>query len=144
MQKCKNRSIPKSPLTLAGVEAAFNDPNTMKRFGFNLNIPRQPFYRATVRNQKFGFTVFSSFIITEAIISSSENHYHIDGTFGVLPNNEFKQLLVIHLELKGHVSFNFEFTEITCIINLNLYYCRASCCVCAHDEAHEKCIHCSF
>lgn len=104
LNKCKNKHITKSPVTVAGVEAAYNRPVTMRKYGTSHGVPWLPFYRGTVIAESYAFTVFASDVVVQTLAGRSGKRYQIDGTFGCLPNGEYKQLLVIHLEVENHVN----------------------------------------
>lgn len=109
MKRFKNKNIPKSPETVAEVATAFKSEAIFDMYGRNDGEPRKPFYRGTVIDEAYSFTVFSSEAVLERISMQSNNIYYVDGTFGVVPRGEYKQLLVIHLEYLQHVSFVFKF-----------------------------------
>lgn len=103
MNKWKNKDIADSPNTVAEVEAAFKDPDIMAKFG---RCDGSPFYQGTVVEDAYAFTVFSSHtaVRTMTNLSGQKREFHIDATFGCLPQGEYMQLLVIHFYHDGHVS----------------------------------------
>lgn len=97
--------MPNSPETVEEVESAFAIEATMNAYGFTVGEPKRQFYRGTVVKPSFAFTVFASPVVLDYITAANENlHYHVDGTFSIVPRGEFKQLLVIHLAHQSHVS----------------------------------------
>lgn len=104
LQKNKVKKMPPSPVTMSGVKAEFEREDIMQQFGFTNDEPRMPFYLGTVDTLSYGFTVFGSKKTLQLIQKLDERKYHIDGTFSIAPQGEFKQVLVIHIVVHGHVS----------------------------------------
>lgn len=92
---------PANPTTLADVVNAFENKSTMDKYGKTDN--GKPFYRGTVIEMDFGFSVFASENIIEKLPEFESKQFFMDGTFRVVPNGCFGQLVVIHAEYKGHV-----------------------------------------
>lgn len=91
----------------------------MQQYGFTSGNPRRAMYIGTVSTPSYGFTVFASAVVVDYVTTAGEKqHYHIDGTFGVVPRGEFKQLLVIHLAYQTHVRD---------VIFENKYNCNNTC-----------------
>lgn len=103
LNKRKNADKKKSPENIKEVAAAYLDAAIMDKFGMTFGSPRQLFYRGTVTEEAYGFTVFASPDVLAHVANSPKNHYHIDGTFA-LPHGDYKQLLVIHIAHLTHVS----------------------------------------
>lgn len=103
LTKCRNKGMPKSPLTVAEVQAAFEQQELMEKYG---RIKGEAFYRGGVVRAKgeFSFCVFASETIVKALPTMRNKRYHVDATFSVVPNNEYVQMLVVHVEIDGHVS----------------------------------------
>lgn len=111
LSRHKNKGIANSPKTVKEVKAAFESPETMDRYGYSLDIPRRLMYHGTVCTEAYEFTVYSSAVVIDFIKEAEHAlEYTIDGTFGVVPEGEFRQLLVVHLKFKAagkdHVSFS--------------------------------------
>lgn len=86
------------------MEAAFSREATLERYGHTLSDPKRLLYRGTVCHPSYGFSVFASDVVLDYIRDTQNPlHYHIDGTFGVVPRGEFRQLLIIHLAIQNHV-----------------------------------------
>lgn len=106
--RAKLRTLFKSPDTLAGVAAAFQNDATFETFGRSRSVhePRSDFYRGTVDETEFGFSVFASATVVQHIVQSpaADRHYHVDGLVDLLPIGEYKELLIVYLEHKDCVS----------------------------------------
>lgn len=101
LNKAKNSKIPDSPKTLIEVRDAFLRDETFQMFGKTLGEPSVDFYKGTVIEDSFGFTVFASDTIVQHIGKLADKEYYADGTF-TLPIGEYQQMFVVHLELDGH------------------------------------------
>lgn len=90
----RQRKFIESPDTVAGVVAAFQCETTFDAFGCS------EFYRGTVVEATFGFSVFASATVVQYISQSpaSDRYYHVDGSMNVLPVGEFKELLIVYWE----------------------------------------------
>lgn len=101
--KRRNADVRTSPENVEGVAAAFRQECIMERYGYTYGSPRQAFYRGSVVEDAYAFTVFVSPSVVAHISSCpAGQQYHIDGTFA-LPHGAFKQLVVIHLAIQNHV-----------------------------------------
>lgn len=105
-QQLKNME---SPLTLDGVAFAYHSTDTYDRYGRTRPLgdePRTDFYRGTVVTETFGFCVFASDAVVRHVSQApaAERHYHIDGTTDFLPENEFRQMIIVFWEHKNNVS----------------------------------------
>lgn len=68
--------------------------------------PSRPFFHGGVDEPEYGFVVFVSPEMTDVFQEQeSLNTFYIDGTFRIVPDGNFSQLLIIHWECRGHVSF---------------------------------------
>lgn len=81
-----------APKTFLEMSAAFERTATMEKYGNTMGVPARQFYVGTECRPSFSFSVFVSPIVVDHIQMTSENHYHVDATFGVVPCGEFKQL----------------------------------------------------
>lgn len=104
LNRHKNKDLANSPNSVEEMEAAFKRAATLERYGHSLGDPKRLLYRGTVCQPSYGFSVFASGVVLEYIErTQNPQHYHIDGTFGVVPRCGFRQLLVIHLAIQNHV-----------------------------------------
>lgn len=99
------RKLFKSPDTLADVAAAFQSAHIFETFGRSMDEAHSDFYRGTVVESTFGFSVFASAAVVQRLrqAPASDRFYHVDGTVNALPIGEFKQLLLLHWEHKNCV-----------------------------------------
>lgn len=101
----KNENFPTAPLTAEGVFAAFQMDSILKLYGVSLADGNKPFYNFTVIETAFKYTVFSSGVLLDKLATMPVvRNYHIDGTFRVVPNGEYRQLLIVHVAYQEHVS----------------------------------------
>lgn len=106
LSRKKNENFPPAPLTAEGVSAAFQMDSILKLYGVSLTDANKPFYNFTVIEAAFKYTVFSSSILLDKLATMPNvRNYHVDGTFRVVPNGEYSQLLVVHVAYQEHVSF---------------------------------------
>lgn len=99
-------------MTVEEMELAFQRPANMERYGYSLGDPKRLFYRGTINRPSYGFSVFASGVVLDHILNGQNtHHYHIDGTFGIVPQGEFRQMLVIHLAIQNHVCSVFLFNH---------------------------------
>lgn len=92
--------------SLTKVKEAYDDPETMEEYGFNLRKTDQ-FYVNTIEANNRGFVLFASHQIMRMIddhIPPENRKYMLDGTFDVRPIGGFYQLLIIAIEYKDSVS----------------------------------------
>lgn len=123
-----------SPDTLAGVAAAFRCDATFDAFGRSRSVhePRSDFYRGTVDAATFGFSVFASATVVQHIVQSpaADRHYHVDGLVDLLPDGEYKELLVVYWEHKDCVSGMWRRHLSHCNIVCSLFSCIRLCTCC--------------
>lgn len=86
------------------MQAAFANEATLARYGSSRGAVPRRFYVGTCNEAAYGFTIFTSEFVVDAMANVQERRYFVDGTFRVVPDGEFVQLLVIHLDFKNHVS----------------------------------------
>lgn len=88
---------------------AFRNEDIFNEYGRSRYIPNAPFFRHVFdASDDFAYCIFASQAIMDLIttnISVKDRKYLIDGTFNVVPKGEFNQLLIIHVEYIGKVSF---------------------------------------
>lgn len=93
---------PTAPLTAQGVSEAFENSNVMAKYGTSKIDNSGAFYRGTVLYDRYKFSVFASPTILAKVEGLSDRQFHIDATFKVVPNGEFNQLLVFHINYDEH------------------------------------------
>lgn len=122
--RLKNLTMPQSPKTPEEIIAAFANVDIMNTYGMTMGgvalypiggeaddengVGAKPtrFLKYVYACTKFAYTIFASDPIIHALQSLPEDRRHIymDGTFKIVPNGQFSQLLVIHCEFYGKVS----------------------------------------
>ncbi len=101
-QNHQQKGIPKNPKNVEDVKRYFEQEEILSRFGHTKhNIPKK-FHYATVVTAMFSYVIFASEMILEKL--PDIQRLRIDGTFKAVPAGPFKQLLVISIDLHGHVS----------------------------------------
>lgn len=110
--KLRNKTIPKIPQSAELVDVEFQKPEVKKLFGMSKHFPTpNVFYKGSVGTSAQSQNGISTIFYSEIIGSQLENtnrKLHIDGTFFVVPKI-YNQLLIIHIEVKNHVSTFFYF-----------------------------------
>lgn len=89
-------------MTAEGVADAFLDPNVLNKYGRFKDECASIFYYGTVIENNFKYSVFASSPILAKIEGMAVRHFHVDATFKVVPFGEFRQLLVIHINVDEH------------------------------------------
>lgn len=103
LRRILNADAPKFVKSAEEVAAAFENSNTMEKYGYNLRHT-EVFYIATVINSSNSFSLFGSHEVIKMIeqyIPENRN-YLLDGTFDVAPAGYY-QLLVIYVEYQNDV-----------------------------------------
>lgn len=117
-RRLKNNKYPKNPRSANDIRAAFEDPELIEKFAFNLRKTKM-FYVDTVDvGESSHFTMFASYECIDMIkkhIAPQNRNYLVDGTFKVTPSG-FYQLLVIHIECKNEVCSLFLIRLLKCLI----------------------------
>lgn len=103
----RSKRHPKSPRTLEEVIELFTKPAISAMYGHTGSDV--PFYRGTVNTPSYGFSLFASESVVR-LLAETERNFFADGTFRIVPKGCFRQLYIIHVEYKGHVS-TFSFSE---------------------------------
>lgn len=125
LQRTRAMEMPPSPKTIEEIISSFANPSIMEEFGKCKSGSN--FYRGAVESDGNGsgcFCVFASDTIINAITSKmtvDKRHYLLDATFKVVPNSQFKQLFIVHVEYVEKVYYAF----VTFMITTNdfiLYY----------------------
>lgn len=102
--RLKNLISPNAPRTVSGVASVFENEATMLKYGYTCSANPVRFYVGCEDEIDYGFVTFKSQVLIDQLAKISEKEYYIDGTFRVVPNGEFAQLLVLHYEYKGQVN----------------------------------------
>ena len=109
----KNAMLPKNPTCPLDVQKMFRIETVLNKFGTSkCKFPPgtaaelKHFYKDTVIEKEFAYSVFMSPSICQAINLSPQlrRNYLLDGTFSVVPECGYKQLMIIHVENLNHVS----------------------------------------
>lgn len=99
----KSSLYPNAPLTAAAVMSAFENAFVRDKYGKSLDTENPfDFYNGTVIEEQYQFAVFSSAKMIEKAKKMQVRNYHVDATFGVVPNGKFKQLLIVHIAHEEH------------------------------------------
>lgn len=105
LARIKNAHFPKAPLITQAIADAYLMLSVSQQYGRSLVDSAKSFYNETVIEDNFKYSIFSSGTLLEKLITMpTERNFHIDATFGVVPHGEYKQLLIIHVSYKDHVS----------------------------------------
>lgn len=107
LRKLKNEVFPAAPLTVEGVNTAFEDEKIFQSFGMSNNDLPTRFFKTAFHDESFGYVVFSSDNIIDLIrtkIEPERRHYLIDATFKICPLGDFTQLLIIYVAYMDNVS----------------------------------------
>lgn len=107
-QRIKRGVLPKSPLTVEELNAAFGDEKIFKCYGETLHLQNNyRFFDAAIETAEYSFSVFSSKATIELIktnIPPAERHILMDATFRIVPVGPFKQLLILYVRKQKQVS----------------------------------------
>lgn len=101
-QHHQRKGIPKNPTTVEEMKNYFEQEEIVSKFGHTKHEEPKKFHHATVITAMFSYVIFASEMILGNL--PQIRRLLIDGTFKVVPAGPFKQLLVISIELHGHVS----------------------------------------
>lgn len=109
----KNQVLPKKPKSALEIKQMLENESILEKFGtskciFSNETPAesQLFYKDTIIEKDFAYSVFMSPTISQTIRLSSnlERHFLMDATFNIVPESGYKQLLTIHIAHLNHVS----------------------------------------
>lgn len=104
LHRIQNSSLPKNPATPREVKAIFDEAKSFAEYGSSKHIDK-PFYRGTIAEDEFAYTIFISPTIADIILKKPKGRrYLIDGTFRTVPACGYKQLVVVHFHYIDHVS----------------------------------------
>lgn len=98
----QTQKIPKIPKTIAEVKSFFENSEILRTLGVTLDEEPKTFFYETVITSNFAYQIYFSEKILEFLPLNLK--MRIDGTFKVVPKGPFKQLLVINIEFRDHVS----------------------------------------
>uniref|UniRef100_A0A0K8W4R3 MULE transposase domain-containing protein n=2 Tax=Bactrocera latifrons TaxID=174628 RepID=A0A0K8W4R3_BACLA len=104
----KSEALPKAPQNFRDIISIFENPEIRKNYTNSKYDNDLPFYRGTVIEEDFGYSIFVSPTMCNSIMdmpTGEPRHYLIDGTFSVVPissSNSFKQLLIFHIAHNEH------------------------------------------
>lgn len=120
LYRIRGEGIPKCPSTSLEIKQLFEKDDFCQEFGVSKHV-NKPFYRDTIIEDDFSYSIFISPTIAEIIHKKPKGRrYLIDGTFKTVPSCGFKQLLVIHYYYMEHVSFKiFSYY----FFQHNIYFC---------------------
>lgn len=102
LSKKKTLLYPTAPSTVEGVIDAYDDNVVLLKYGMSKVNTSERFYRGSIVQEHFKYTIFVSPSILAKIEGMTERRYHIDATFKVVPNGQYTQLLVIHINYAEH------------------------------------------
>lgn len=101
------KTFVKSPTCAQEVVEAFQLESIYTNFGLTKHgDPKHQFFIACIQGNNGSFCIFASkkiMLQIEENILPMNRTYIVDGTFSVVPNGCFKQLLIIHIEYFGKV-----------------------------------------
>lgn len=117
--RLRNKICCNAPRSVADVEREFDKVAIMDRFGYTCGSNRQEMYVGCIRNARIQAVFFKSQRMINVMNTCTERKFFVDATFRVVPNGDFQQLLVIHVEMKDHVSNS-------CIIKYKIICLRCS------------------
>lgn len=106
LRRKKNKKYPQKPKTVNDVIKAYDDPEIARKFGNNLRNTAQ-FYIDTITFLSSAFTIFASHQVIDMIkrYIPNDRTYMMEGTFAVVPIENYYQLLIIYIQYKNDVSF---------------------------------------
>lgn len=90
--RLKNMLSPNAPKTVEDVEAAFKLEATMTKYGHTKGQERHIFYSGAVKTR-----------VINLMTNCTDRRFYVDGSFRVVPNGKYKQLLIIHWEHMNQV-----------------------------------------
>lgn len=88
LTRLKNALVPNAPRTAADILSLFCKEEILERFG--------KMYAGTVIEPNYKFTIFRSKFAIETMNKSTDRIFFVDGTFRVVPDGEYVQLLIVH------------------------------------------------
>lgn len=101
LTRIKTNVLPKSPKTIEEVIEVFKNPEIMKTFGMTSHNDPKLFYRGTVNEKDFAYSVFFSQAVADLItahIEPGRRRYLMDATFKIVTVGIFSQFLIIYVE----------------------------------------------
>lgn len=100
LQKITNKVFVKSPQTASDVSNTFRDEQIWNKFGVTKGMENTAFFKACIEEDGISYCIFSSEKICSLItenIPLEKRMYLIDGTFKIVPQGCFKQLLIVYI-----------------------------------------------
>lgn len=107
INRLKSKKCPELPAEPEALKKAFEDPETLNKFGMNLINKDRLFLHGEV-NENFSYQIFASIRTIDFIkrkIAAGQRRYLIDGTFKIVPK-PFSQVLIISIEYRNNVSLD--------------------------------------
>ncbi len=118
--RIRSTGIPPNPKTMADVVKYFQSEKVLQTFGLTLHKLPTMFYWKTVNLKAFGYSIFVSESILNAL-PDGKRSFRIDGTFKGVPKGPFMQLLIISVDYLNHVRITSE--EILVIFFKSQIFC---------------------
>lgn len=104
LHRIRSDGLPKNPTTPAELKSIFDEASFFTAYGSSKHIDK-PFYRGTIVEDGFAYSIFLSPTIEEIILKKPKGRrFLIDGTFRTVPSCGYKQLVVVHFHYIDHVS----------------------------------------
>lgn len=106
LRRLKDQPYLKAPKTPIEITEAFKDDKVQSDYGYNLSNTEK-LYINTVSAENTCFTLFASMDVVKMIetnIPPNQRQYSMDATFRIVPQGNFKQLLIIYIEFHNDVS----------------------------------------
>lgn len=108
LHSIKSRIFPKSPQNFQDISNIFKKKEIFDEFGKSRHQKDKDFYRHTIIEANFAYTIFMSPTIHNTISGWDDlqpRHFLMDGTFAITPcGGIFKQLIIIHIAHSDYVS----------------------------------------
>lgn len=104
-----SKKFPESPKSIEDIIAYFAHPSVSSTTGQTKRKPGEKtteFFKHAYQCDEYAFCIFASDDVIEIIetISVERRMYFADGTFKICPYGEFKQVLLLSVDICGQVS----------------------------------------
>lgn len=108
ISRFKSNSLPKVPKSPVEIKKILEEDNIKNNFIHSKFDSTKNFYQYTIINQNIAYTIFMAPKIAEIIqnFNITDRNYLMDGTFKVVPQCGYTQLLIIYIAHANHVSKN--------------------------------------